>query len=210
MEDKKISKLRRQDGVIVGNIERKDELTNPISRWLVGGFDRTVLQLLEIAGPQSVHEVGCGEGRLTELIASTWQVPARGTDLSRDIIRNNSSRNSSVDYACKSIYDLSPSEDFADLVLCCEVLEHVDNPARALKVLHSLGARNYIFSVPREPLWRVMNMCRGKYLNEFGNTPGHINHWRKFTFSSLLQTNGFQLLEVRFPIPWMFALCRKV
>jgi hypothetical protein len=30
--------------------------------------------------------------------------------------------------------------------------------------------------VPREPIWRIGNMARGRYLGDLGNTPGHIQH----------------------------------
>ena len=36
--------------------------------------------------------------------------------------------------------------------------------------------------MPREPLWRGLNMARGAYLKDLGNTPGHVNHWSKRSF----------------------------
>ena len=40
-------------------------------------------------------------------------------------------------------------------------------------------ARALLVSVPREPLWRGLNMARGAYMRDLGNTPGHVNHWSK-------------------------------
>ena len=40
-------------------------------------------------------------------------------------------------------------------------------------------AAHLLVSVPREPLWRALNVARGAYLRELGNTPGHVNHWSK-------------------------------
>ena len=39
---------------------------------------------------------------------------------------------------------------------------------------------------PREPLWRGLNIARGAYLKDLGNTPGHLNHWSKRGFVALL------------------------
>ena len=47
--------------------------------------------------------------------------------------------------------------------------------------------RGYLLvCVPREPLWRGLNMARGAYLKDLGNTPGHLNHWSKRSFVALL------------------------
>ena len=43
-----------------------------------------------------------------------------------------------------------------------------------------------LVSVPREPLWRGLNMARGAYIKDLGNTPGHLNHWSRKAFVELL------------------------
>ena len=105
-------------------------------------------------------------------------------------------------YVTRSVYDLQPAEDRADLIVCCEVLEHVERPADALAALRGVGAKHYILSVPREPLWRVLNMARGKYLGALGNTPGHLNHWSRRGFVAFLERGGFRLERCVQPWPW--------
>lgn len=199
--------LLRQDGVIIGNVEDKNNLKNPISRRLVNGFDTALFELIRGADPQSIHEVGCGEGRLLEKIHEIYDIPLKGTDLSTKIIEELA-RNSpaNVIYKNKSIYDLSPKEDTADLVICCEVLEHLDDPQKGVLKLKELGARTYILSVPKEPVWRVLNMTRGKYLSDFGNTPGHLNHWSSGGFVRFLDSFGFCISDIRKPFPWTMVV----
>ena len=96
-----------------------------------------------------------------------------------------------------------------DLVVSTEVLEHLDNPLRALKELSRISNRYIIISVPNEPLWRIANVVRLKYLSAFGNTPGHINHWSKASFSMLAK----KVCKVRValtPIPFTILLCEKL
>jgi len=62
-------------------------------------------------------------------------------------------------------------------------------------------------SVPREPLWRVLNLCRLRYLGAAGNTPGHLNHWSRPAFLAFLRSR-FEVIAVRNPVPWTMALCR--
>ena len=54
-----------------------------------------------------------------------------------------------------------------------------DDPERALDVLAGLARPWLIASVPREPLWRALNLARLSYVGDLGNTPGHLNHWSK-------------------------------
>ena len=42
---------------------------------------------------------------------------------------------------------------------------------------------------------------------DFGNTPGHINHWSKRSFVSMLSRYG-TVDEVRSPFPWTMVLVR--
>ena len=62
-----------------------------------------------------------------------------------------------------------------------EVLEHVPDPERTVSEMARVAKRWVLVSVPREPLWRGLNMARGAYIKDLGNTPGHINHWSKRT-----------------------------
>jgi hypothetical protein len=50
-------------------------------------------------------------------------------------------------------------------------------------------------------------MARGAYLRDLGNTPGHVNHWSKRAFVSLLSRHG-TVEEARSPFPWTMALVR--
>lgn len=109
----------------------------------------------------------------------------------------------------RSIYDLEAKEDSADLIICCEVLEHIENPELALEKLYALDTSNYIFSVPREPLWCTLNFLRGKYLKDFGNTPGHIQHWSSREFIKMIEEAGFKIRLKRNPIPWTMILATK-
>jgi hypothetical protein len=86
-------------------------------------------------------------------------------------------------------------------VVCCEVLEHLTDPARALGVLARLAQPSLIVSVPREPLWRMLNMARGRYWRALGNTPGHLQHWSAPSFLALLEAH-VEVREVRMPLPW--------
>jgi hypothetical protein len=61
--------------------------------------------------------------------------------------------------------------------------------------------------VPREPLWRALNLARGAYVRDLGDTPGHVNHWSRRAFTALLARHG-EVVEARAPLPWTMLLVR--
>jgi len=200
-------KLRIDNGLVVGNTYDKYGTKNPVSRKLMDGFLASVKTLIETAGVFDIHEVGCGEGLLSHFMSSHGMT-VRGTDVSGDIITDAKARYPNIHFEQKSIYDLEASHDSAELIVCCEVLEHLDDPEKALEILESLTTNYLLVSVPREPIWRALNMLRGKYWFSFGNTPGHLNHWSSQSFIAILETR-FRVLKVRKPLPWTMALCTQ-
>ena len=58
-----------------------------------------------------------------------------------------------------------------------------------------------------EPLWRALNLARGRYWRTLGNTPGHLQHWSTPALLALLQQH-VEVMALRTPLPWTMALCR--
>ncbi|MEM1082235.1 MAG: class I SAM-dependent methyltransferase [Pseudomonadota bacterium] len=206
----KLSEGQLEDGIVVGNTYDKYNSNNPIARKLVAGFSAALSDLVNIVAPAEIHEVGCGEGYWT----TQWKaqgIDARGSDFSSlviDLARQNAAA-MSLDVAFKAadIYALDPAVDAAELIVCCEVMEHLDRPTEALEMLTRLARPYLVVSVPREPIWSAMNLARGKYWSDWGNTPGHVQRWSKRAFLDLLEQH-VDVLEVRSPLPWTMALCR--
>ena len=88
-----------------------------------------------------------------------------------------------------------------------EVLEHVPDPEHTVAEMARVANRFLLVSVPREPLWRALNLARGAYWKDLGNTPGHLNHWSKRGFVALLSRYG-NVVEARSPFPWTMLLVR--
>lgn len=192
-----------EGGILIGNQLDKDQVANPVARRLVAGFDAALVNLVRATRPTSVHEVGCGEGRLSRKLHALLNLEVLASDFSRELTAENQARgDAGVRYVARSVYALDPATDRADLIVCCEVLEHVERPAEALAALRALGAAHYVLSVPREPWWRVLNLVRGKYLGALGNTPGHLNHWSRRGFGRFLARGGFRTERCLCPLPW--------
>lgn len=199
------------DGIPAGNWYNKYETKNPISNYLMNNFFKSIKELLFAVKPEinSITEIGCGEGYLSEYILSLNIVSKmKASDFSSDIIEIAKRKNNpDIKFYIKSIYEIGDFEK-SDILICCEVLEHLKDPAQGLKKLYDVTNKYLIVSVPNEPLWRVLNCCRGKYLSDFGNTPGHINHWSKKNFKNFVG-ELFNVIEVNSPLPWTVILAEK-
>jgi 2-polyprenyl-3-methyl-5-hydroxy-6-metoxy-1,4-benzoquinol methylase len=193
-----------------GNVYDKYGTRNPVERRLVGAFLDDVRELARRSGAHDAHEVGCGEGELSLMLARKG-LRIRGSDVSAEVVeearRRARAAGLDVAYRAAPIESLAAPEDAAELVVCCEVLEHLDDPEAGLEKLASLARPWLLVSVPREPIWRALNLARLKYVSDLGNTPGHLGHWSRSGFLAFLRSR-VEVVESRSPLPWTIALCR--
>jgi SAM-dependent methyltransferase len=193
-----------------GNVYDKYATRNPVERRLVGGFLAGVRELVDQTGAREAHEVGCGEGELSLMLARQG-LRVRGSDVSSEVVeearRRSAAAGLAVSYRAAPIEALSPPDDAAELIVCCEVLEHLDEPEAALGKLIELAQPWLLVSVPREPIWRVLNLARLKYVGDLGNTPGHLGHWSRRGFVEMLRSRT-EVVAERAPLPWTMALCK--
>ncbi|MGO8904586.1 MAG: class I SAM-dependent methyltransferase [Solirubrobacteraceae bacterium] len=199
-----------EDGVVTGNTYDKYGSTNPVVRRLMGGFERTLDELLGSAEPRSVLDVGCGEGVLVQRWAKRFaDSRVVGVDLKEESIQAGWAEHTApnLEYRVMDSGDLPFAAGEFDLVTAIEVLEHVPDPEHTLGEMARCAGRHLLVSVPREPLWRMLNMARGAYLSELGNTPGHLNHWSRRSFVQLCSRHG-DVVERRSPFPWTMLLVR--
>jgi len=103
-----------------------------------------------------------------------------------------------------SIYDLPLPDDSVDVVTAFEVLEHLEDPGRALEEMRRVARHRVVVTVPYEPFFRMGNVARGKYLSRLGNTPGHINHWTLHGLRRLVSSR-LASAHVERAFPWLLA-----
>ncbi len=182
---------------------------NPISRYLVGSFLRSIRRIVVGLEFRSVLDVGCGEGMvLKSLEPDLEDTRCVAIDLDPDEVADARLRLPFCDVRVGSIYDLPFETGAFDLVICSEVLEHLDDPASALAELCRVSSRYCLVTVPREPLWRALNMCRGAYLADWGNTPDHVNHWSGRGFEAFVGSR-LDVVQRAFPVPWTVLLAAQ-
>jgi SAM-dependent methyltransferase len=199
-----------KDGVVTGNTYDKYGSGNPVVRRLMAGFERDLDELFGISAPTSLLDVGCGEGVLVHSWAQRLGT-ARvvGIDLEEDSIQAGWSQRQApnLEYRVMEAENLPFADREFDLASAIEVLEHVPDPEHTVSEMARCAERHLLVSVPREPLWRMLNMARGAYWPALGNTPGHLNHWSRRSFVEMLSRHG-EVAQVRSPFPWTMLLVR--
>ncbi len=196
--------------VETGNTFDKYGSTNPVVKRLMAGFESQLDELWEKAAPKTVLDVGCGEGVLTrEWAERLGDARIVGIDLDDPKLQAEWAKRQreNLEYRVEEATQLSFADDEFDLASAIEVLEHVPDPGATVAEMARVAERHLLVSVPREPVWRMVNMARGAYWKTLGNTPGHVNHWSKRSFKALLGEHG-TVEEVRAPFPWTMLLVR--
>jgi 2-polyprenyl-3-methyl-5-hydroxy-6-metoxy-1,4-benzoquinol methylase len=200
-----------REGTVTGNTYDKYGSTNPVVRRLMARFEGTLDELFTQADPQSLLDVGCGEGVLTHQWAQRLGDERRvvGIDLDDPALHAEWAKRTApnLDYRVMKAENLPFADGEFDAATAIEVLEHVPDAEHTVAEMARVAKRSLLVSVPREPLWRGLNMARGAYWKDLGNTPGHVNHWSKRSFVALLSRHG-EVVQARSPFPWTMLLVR--
>jgi len=195
--------------MIAGNVYNKYGSRNPLVRRLMAGFYSALTDLIQPLPVERCLEVGCGEGRLmSHLKELRKEMVIWGSDISEEILRVAADMNCDCSLVAAPVESLPFETGAFDLVVACELLEHVAQPRLALAEIERVTNSYVLVSVPWEPIWRLLNLLRGSYITRWGNTPGHINHWSRQGFIRLLELH-LNILKIKTPLPWTMALCQK-
>jgi ubiquinone/menaquinone biosynthesis C-methylase UbiE len=180
-----------------------------LQRSLIDKYFKTLLEEVKPLNPKTVLDVGCGEGfTLQQLYEHGIGEKLEGVDFQEAAITLGNTIHPHLKLKQGDIYDLPFKDNSFDVVMCTEVLEHLERPLEALKELKRVTKQYLIISVPNEPWFMAGNFLRGKNLSRFGNDIEHIQHWsaggiKKFINSELA------VISVRYPLPWTLLVAKK-
>jgi ubiquinone/menaquinone biosynthesis C-methylase UbiE len=197
------------DNFIYGNYYDKYGSKNPAARILTDNFIKNIKSILKPLDYSNMLDIGCGEGYITSEMASLKKSSVMGIDLGDEPLKKARSRYGDIEFVKCSAYELPFEDSNFDLVTTIEILEHLDNPEKALEEIKRVSKKWIIFSVPDEPLWRILNVMSFRYLKDLGNTPGHVNHWTPKDFRNLIKKH-FRVLKIVKPLPWTIILAEKL
>lgn len=180
---------------------------NPLQKFLISRFFAQVRSLYRMIPPGSLCEVGCGEGFALRDFADHGLLQDRsvtGIDIREESLGFAASLVSGATFQKASAYELPLADKSCRCVMMLEVLEHLEDPARALREASRVG-EYLLVSVPHEPFFMAANFLRGKNWSRWGSDEEHIHFWGKRTFRKLLEPCG-EILRFETAFPWLIAL----
>lgn len=186
---------------------KKHTSKNPLKTLFLTFYYKTFTKELKKLEIKSVLDIGCGEGFILnklreEGIGKSWE----GIDYSIKAVEIGKKINPDLDLKQGSIYDSELKDNSFDLVVCTEVLEHLEDPQKALKEVLRISNKYVLLSVPNEPLFLLSNFT------QWGKDIGHINHWTFLGFEKFVKKNtgmNFKIHSRRYPFPWTMLVLEK-
>ncbi len=188
---------------------RKHKTSSSLQKKLLANFNSVLLEEVKKINPDSILDVGCGEGFTLEKIRKAGiGKKLEGVDFLDRAIELGKKEHPKLTLKQGSIFDLKYKDNSFDLIICSEVLEHIDDPEKGLQELVRVSKKYCLLSVPNEPFFMMGNFLRGKNLSRFGNDIEHINHWAFWQFKNMV-SQYMTIRTVRYPIPWTLIVAEK-
>ncbi len=144
------------------------------------------------SGSQSIVDIGCGTGELLSHLALEFS-PHKllGLDISKVGILKAQENYPSLNFALIEVNDegfsSSTMKSAADIIVCSEVLEHLEEPKEILRFISNnlLASGVLIVTVPAGPM---------SFLERY---IGHHRHYTRESLTHLLEGSGFSNIEVQ-------------
>lgn len=190
-------------------IPKEYHFKNCLKRYFYERFVQQLVACITAIAPRRMLDAGCGKGIVT--YAAKQQAPElaiTGMDIDRRELAIAQQLNSGCNVVAGDIRALPFASNQFDLVVCTEVLEHLEHPSLAIAELQRVSAHSLLLSVPHEPYFRLGNLLSGHYLSSWGNYPDHRQKWTKAQFVREVS----QFLTVRqvwTPFPWTVVWAQK-
>jgi ubiquinone/menaquinone biosynthesis C-methylase UbiE len=189
---------------------QKYESKNPLLCLLLNRFYQEVNKVLkEIEPPKRVLDAGCGEGFAIQKLGKHFsKANIFGIDKSETALKIAKSIAPKMKTKKARIESIPFEDNYFDLVLALEVLEHIENPEKGLKEIRRVCRNHCIVSVPNEPWFSLCNVLRLKNLRRLGKNEEHLHFWNKKESIELIR-KFFEIKKVSTSFPWVIFLCKK-
>src|SRR3989344_3585464 len=196
---------------------KKHKNNNPLQKYLLNNFYKSLIEMLKQVQHdkdyviKTILDAGCGEGfTLNKLYQEEMGEELEGIDGSEEAISIGKKIHPHLSLKRASIYKLPYKDSSFDLVLSTEVLEHLEEPEKALKEIIRVTRKYILLSVPNEPFFMLSNFLRGKNITRWGNDIDHINHWSARSFEKFVEHEKVKIIKVKTPFPWTVVLIEKI
>jgi SAM-dependent methyltransferase len=193
---------------------REEEAERPFVKFFRDRVERVKVRRYERLignGPAALVDVGCGDGRLLEIVRrfgpASWRLA--GIEIGAGAARRAAGRGFEVRSGDFEEVSLAGWEESFDCALLHHVIEHVRRPREALRRLGGLLRPGGLLSIetPEVRGWDFQ-LFRRHYWGGY-HIPRHFYLFDRDTLTRLLREEGFGIVSVRsIPSPafWVFSV----
>lgn len=181
--------------------QRQQYQKGGIGRWYWNYRDRKIISFLK--DKKSIIDLGCGEGiTLERLVKEFPDKDIRGIDYCRENIEICGKHNLPVEYG--SAYDIKVRDNSVDCVVFAEIIEHLDDPEKALREIYRILNNNGLLLLlfPNDKFFRMARILTFKF-KEARYDPGHLRQWTPKEMQDLLKKIEFKIVKTK-NIPFLF------
>jgi len=139
-----------------------------------------VAKLIALSKPSKngrILDIGCGSGTYQKTTGKSSYV---GCELNRQSLKK-ATKSPNANYICADATHLPFKDNSFDIVLCSEVLEHLNSPLKAIKELARASKKVIVLTFPDE---KVMELLGRK-------NPAHISKIQSLWAKTALENYGY-------------------
>jgi len=183
-------------------------MKNLSKKWLIdrycGGDIDKLTEWLE-GGRKIILDAGCGEGFYIHYLAKNYPLSLNitGIDSSFESLSLAKKLNPKQNFIQGNIYRIPYKNKSFDLVLCLEVLEHLEGVGSALTELCRVARRYCLLSIPQEPYFSICRLLGGKNILRLGRHPQHLHQFQAKKMIKMLE-DYFLVKKTVNSFPWIF------
>lgn len=179
-------------------------------RWTIENLNKALVEKLHLLKVDSIVDVGCGEGfTLNRFSKEKLAKKLVGIDGSSIAIELGRVLFPDLNLKSGNIYKIPLNDSSYDVVVCTEVLEHLEDPRKGLKELIRVSNKYLTLSVPNEPIFSLKNLFIGKNIRRLGSSVEHINWWTSKAFLKFVSMEKVEVLSCCHPFPFTLVLLKK-
>lgn len=178
------------------SFDRLLELHNNNHFWLTGK-NKLIKRLVLKKKPQNVADIGCGTGSLSaDLLKSGLEVT--GIDIDKRAVKYCKDNVKGVKFLVASADKLPFNDDFFDIVIASDIIEHLDEEQTTLTELRRItkNGGNLLITVPAFSF----------LFSKADQRAGHKRRYSKKSIIKLLEEAGFKITYLNYYIFLLFPL----